>query len=63
MTADQERKKKVKARVEWWLHDQAFKAPEQLTAHYYECMCEDIACVAVGETSDAASTRLDGRRT
>jgi hypothetical protein len=57
-----ETKTAVKQRVLWWLNDAAFKAPEQLTEHYYECMAEDIACLAVGEESDAAAIRLDPPR-
>jgi hypothetical protein len=52
---------RVRDRVQWWVTDMAFKPPEVLTEHYYNCMAEDIADFAgsedVGELS--AMDRLD----
>lgn len=55
-------KEEIRARVLWWINDMAFKAPEQIGEHYYESMAEDIACMAVGEETDAAVKRLDPPR-
>lgn len=53
----------VHDRVLWWIEDAAFKAPEQLTAHYYECMASDIANTATGEQRGPSSAeRLDPPR-
>lgn len=54
---------RVHDRVLWWVTDAAFKAPEVLTEHYYECMAQDIADFAVHEDIGrlSASDRLDPR--
>ena len=53
----------VHDRVKWWVNDAAFKAPEQLTPHYYECMANDVANTATGEhRQPAVSQRLDPPR-
>lgn len=50
----------VEGRVGWWLEDMAFKAPEQLTPHYFMCMRRDIADHAVGKDDLFwSSRRLD----
>lgn len=50
-------------RVEWWLNDMAFKPPELLTQHYFECMANDIADWATGEeTLPGSMDRLDPPR-
>jgi len=55
-----ETRERVRRRVEWWLNDAAFKPPEQLTGHYYRCMAEDIADMAVDAMDFRwSSVRLD----
>lgn len=48
----------VVERVEWWLNDMAFKAPEQLTNWYYFCMARDIMQVA----TDSLDFKWSGQR-
>lgn len=52
---------RVHDRVLWWINDMAFKPPEVLTQHYFECMAQDIADFAIEEDLSelSAMDRLD----